>query len=146
MPECLPPHVTPKWQSPQGPVVKSRGMLRNFESASRLYDQNEISVPLGHYATYGGKRCILSSKAQIPYTSRQKSQITYLCPYQFEDIDTKYIFNFFYRFKVNFDICKVFTPTMAHFIKNYKVLKFILKITGLAPTCFGLRTKSGSLH
>ena len=76
MPVCFPPHVTPKWQSPQSPVVKSRGMLRSFEFASRLCDKNKICAHLGHYAVYDRKSCVTSSRAQTSYTSRQKPQIT----------------------------------------------------------------------
>jgi len=41
---------------------------------------------------------------------------------------------------------KVHTPTNALYIKLDKVLNFTLKSLRLAPTCFGLRLSSGSLH
>ena len=50
------------------------------------------------------------------------------------------------RCAVHFDIYKVHTPTNALYITLDRVLKFALKSLWLAPTCFGLRPSSGSLH
>lgn len=39
--------------------------VEEFQSAGRLCDKNEICSLLGHYEAYGGKSCVLSSRAQI---------------------------------------------------------------------------------
>ena len=53
---------------------------------------------------------------------------------------------FFNRCTVHFDTYNVQTPKNALFIKLDKDLKFTLKSLRLAPTYFGLRPSSGSLH
>jgi len=55
------------------------------------------------------------------------------------------VFNF-YCCAVHFDICTVHSHTKAlfYFIKRIKI--YIKIHINIAPTCFGLRSSSGSLH
>ena len=52
----------------------------------------------------------------------------------------------FYCYTVHFDICK-FTHQQINFFYLKKHVKIYIKIQiNIAPTCFGLRPSSGSLH
>ena len=56
------------------------------------------------------------------------------------------IFIFFYCCTVHSGICSVYSPTNALFL-FLKHIKIYIKIRiNIAPTCFGLRSSSGSLH
>jgi len=59
----------------------------------------------------------------------------------------RHLFIYFYNCTVHFDVIKsLICPTNAH-LNSFKMLKFTLKFTINAPTCFGLtKPSSGSLR
>jgi len=52
----------------------------------------------------------------------------------------------FYCCTVHFDICRVYSPTNALFYLKKHIKIYIKIYINIAPTCFGLRPSSGSLH
>ena len=80
----------------------------------------------------GGSRVHFVAFVSNCFSSNQRTRITF-------------IYNF-YCCTVHFDICRVHSPTNALFyLKKY--IKMCSKIhINIAPTCFGLRPSSGSLH
>ena len=91
----------------------------------------------------------ISIKIKRFLTRQAVAQHNKLIQQRFLFLPLKYpnVFFFFFKFcTVQFDICTVHSPTNALFYFKKHIKIYIKIYINIAPTCFGLRPSSGSLH